>query len=71
MRYLLLAFWILSWAIEYSELKGGITFDQFGAYILEAISIAFKVFAAIWLYKDIIGWNNFENPEGFSLKRKK
>jgi hypothetical protein len=31
----------------------------------------FQLLASIWLYKDFVGWNKFESPEGFSIKRKK
>jgi hypothetical protein len=61
---------LASFYIEYALIKGEILFDILGVVVL-ILSIGFKVLASIYTYKELSGWDTFENPEGFSLKKKK
>ncbi len=44
---------------------------EFLSYVGGAILAAFQILGSMYVYKDFIGWDNFENSEGLSLKRKK
>ncbi len=61
---------LASFYIEYALITGDILFDVLGIIVL-LISLGFKTLASIYTYKEFAGWDKFENPEGFSLKKKK
>jgi len=63
---LLFSFWG-----DYLVLNGDMDLDIYTTIGLETFLTAFKVVAGVWLYKNIVGLDKFENSEGFSLKRKK
>lgn len=69
-KYILIVLIILAFPLYYEIFFNAdiIDIDNFigGAFLL-----GFQIFASLWVYKDIIGRENFANTEGFSLKRKK
>lgn len=65
-RILLIVFLIFSFYLYYEMFNDGI--DIF-SYIGSAILLSFQTLSCIWLYKDIIGFEKFE--DGLTLKRKK
>lgn len=66
-RLILILAVIVGFYVDYLAIFDG--FDIWSIIILLLIT-TFQVFTLIYIYKDYIGWNNFENPEGFNLKRK-
>jgi len=60
-----------SFFLEYSLISGDIIVDLWEGIFVLFLSLALKVLSSFYLYKECVGWDNFENPEGFSLKRKK
>lgn len=67
-RLILILAVILGFYVDYLAVS-----DGFDIWLLIALLIVtgFQMGTLIYVYKDYIGWNNFENPEGFNLKRKK
>ncbi len=69
-RIILILAIIGCFAIHFGVWFGGDGIDIW-TFVITAIVAGFQTLASIWVYKDIIGWNNFEKSEGLSLKRKK
>jgi hypothetical protein len=65
-RILLIVFLLFSFYLYYEMFSD--TIDIF-SYIGSAILLGFQTLSCIWLYKDIIGLEKFE--DGLTLKRKK
>lgn len=68
-RIALVTLLIISITIETSIILSSPTYDG-GTIILLSILGLVDIFAGIWLYKDIIGWDKFKNPNGLDIRRK-
>ena len=68
MKYILTIFFLASF-LTYPLLLS----DEIDGWSIVACLLVagFQVLGAVMLYKEMVGWNNFENPEGLHLKRKK
>ena len=64
-RIVLICFVLASMCLYPSMFSDGV--DVF-SYIGSAFLFTFQTISSIWIYKDIVGWDKFE--QGLSLKRK-
>jgi len=65
-RISLIVFLIFSFYLYYEMFSEEVEiFTYFGC----GLTLSFQIISCIWLYKDIIGWEKFE--DGLTLKKKK
>jgi len=59
---------IVTFIVQWYNLTSEI---DFVSIIVAIFLTCFQIIAAIYIYKNAVGYNNFDNPEGLSIKRKK